>query len=99
MKFSHVWYVVDEKDWIGLDCFIHPCIQALPALPRFVGYTANLNVDYRKPLKAGQWVVLKSRLNRVEGRKAYVEAWVESADGQTKFTEAKSLYVGPKMPF
>ncbi|CDS12670.1 hypothetical protein LRAMOSA04856 [Lichtheimia ramosa] len=72
---------------------------ALPALPRFVGYTANLNVDYRKPLKAGQWVVLKSRLNRVEGRKAYVEAWVESADGQTKFTEAKSLYVGPKMPF
>ncbi|KAL1927369.1 hypothetical protein VTP01DRAFT_3998 [Rhizomucor pusillus] len=72
---------------------------AMPALPNNIGFTANLNIDYRKPVKADQWVILRGRLERAEGRKAYVEAWIESADGQTKFTEAKSLYVGPKTPF
>lgn len=71
----------------------------MPALPNNIGFTANLNIDYRKPVKADQWVILRGRLERAEGRKAYVEAWIESADGQTKFTEAKSLYVGPKTPF
>ncbi|ORZ01175.1 HotDog domain-containing protein [Syncephalastrum racemosum] len=72
---------------------------AMPALPNKIGFTANLNIDYRKPLMADQWVILRGRLDRAEGRKAYVEAWIESVDGQTKYTEAKSLYVGPKIPF
>ncbi|KAI9317097.1 HotDog domain-containing protein [Dichotomocladium elegans] len=71
---------------------------AIPALPYNFGYTANLNIDYRKPLKADQWVVLRGRLDRAEGRKAYVVASIESTDGNTKFSEAKSLYVGPKTP-
>lgn len=71
----------------------------MPALPNKIGFTANLNIDYRKPLMADQWVILRGRLDRAEGRKAYVEAWIESVDGQTKYTEAKSLYVGPKIPF
>ncbi|KAI8136726.1 HotDog domain-containing protein [Fennellomyces sp. T-0311] len=71
---------------------------AMPALPNNIGFTANLNIDYRKPLKADQWVVLRGKLDRAEGRKAYVEAWIESPDGKTKYSEAKSLYIGPKTP-
>ncbi|KAI9322211.1 HotDog domain-containing protein [Dichotomocladium elegans] len=69
---------------------------AFANLPKRVGFTANLNIDYRNPLPADQWVVLRGRLDRVEGRKAFVEAWIESVDGETRYSEAKSLYIGPK---
>ncbi|KAG2183305.1 hypothetical protein INT43_006310, partial [Umbelopsis isabellina] len=72
---------------------------ALPALPFNLGFTANLNIDYRLPVMADQWVVLRGKLLKQEGRKAWVEAWIESADGKQKFTEAKSLYIAPKAPF
>ncbi|CAO3658336.1 unnamed protein product [Umbelopsis vinacea] len=72
---------------------------ALPALPFKTGFTANLNIDYRLPVKADQWVVLRGKLIQQEGRKAWVEGWIESADGEHKFTEAKSLYISPKAPF
>jgi acyl-coenzyme A thioesterase PaaI-like protein len=72
---------------------------ALPALPFKTGFTANLNIDYRLPVKADQWVVLRGKLVQQEGRKAWVEGWIESADGEHKFTEAKSLYISPKAPF
>ncbi|OAD69848.1 hypothetical protein PHYBLDRAFT_171869 [Phycomyces blakesleeanus NRRL 1555(-)] len=68
---------------------------AFPALPNNIGFTANLNIDYRKPVKSDQWVVMRGQLDRLEGRKAYVEAWIEDLEG-TKMTEAKSLYVAPK---
>ncbi|CAO3630594.1 unnamed protein product [Cunninghamella echinulata] len=71
---------------------------AMPSLPNYVGFTANLNIDYRKPVKSNQWVVLKGKLNKVEGRKAYVEAWIEDIEGQHKFVEATSLYISPKSP-
>ncbi|KAF7729945.1 hypothetical protein EC973_003358 [Apophysomyces ossiformis] len=70
---------------------------AMPSLPNHMGFTANLNIDYRKPVMADQWVVLRGRLDKLEGRKAYVSAAVESTDG-VKYTEATSLYVAPKMP-
>lgn len=62
------------------------------------GFTANLNINYRKPIMSNQWVVMKSKLDKNEDRKAYVSAWIESLDGQTVFTEATSLYVSPKAP-
>ncbi|KAI7855905.1 HotDog domain-containing protein [Circinella umbellata] len=71
---------------------------AMPALPNKIGFTANLNIDYRKPLAADQWVILRGKLDRAEGRKAYVKAWIESPDGETKYSEATSLYIGPKTP-
>jgi acyl-coenzyme A thioesterase PaaI-like protein len=70
----------------------------MPALPNHVGFTANLNIDYRRPVKSDQWLVMRGRLDRSEGRKAFVEAWIESLDGATKFVEAKSLYISPKTP-
>ncbi|CDS02914.1 hypothetical protein LRAMOSA00316 [Lichtheimia ramosa] len=69
---------------------------AFASLPNNIGFTANLNIDYRQPLKSDQWVVLRGHLDRIEGRKAYVQAWIESTDGETRYSEAKSLYIGPK---
>ncbi|KAI9472459.1 MAG: HotDog domain-containing protein [Benjaminiella poitrasii] len=70
---------------------------AVPALPNKIGFTANLNVNYRRPIRANQWVVMKSKLDKSEDRKAYVSAFIESLDGQL-FTEATSLYIAPKAP-
>ncbi|CAO0797871.1 unnamed protein product [Mucor circinelloides] len=80
--------ILDE----GLACV------AVPALPNMFGFTANLNINYRKPIMSNQWVVMKAKLDKSEDRKAYVSAWIESLDGQTVFTEATSLYVSPKVP-
>ncbi|KAI8343602.1 HotDog domain-containing protein [Chlamydoabsidia padenii] len=73
-------------------------LVAIPALPNHIGFTANLNIDYRRPVKSDQWLVMRGKLDRSEGRKAFVEAWIESLDGATKFVEAKSLYIAPKSP-
>ncbi|KAI8065714.1 HotDog domain-containing protein [Gongronella butleri] len=70
---------------------------AMPALPGNVGFTANLNINYRRPVQSHQWVVLRGRLDRAEGRKAFVEAWIEDLDGN-KCVEATSLYIAPKTP-
>lgn len=70
----------------------------MPSLPNYVGFTANLNIDYRRPVKSDQWLVMRGRLDRAEGRKAFVEAWIENLQGDIKYVEAKSLYISPKSP-
>ena len=47
------------------------------ALPNKVGVTANLEVRYKKPTMTGQFLVLRARTTKVEGRKAWVEGWIE----------------------
>ncbi|CAO3591767.1 unnamed protein product [Absidia cylindrospora] len=73
-------------------------LVAIPALPNYMGFTANLNIDYRRPVVSNQWIVLRGRLEKAEGRKAHVEAWAENLNGDAKFVEAKSLYISPKAP-
>ncbi|KAI8137763.1 HotDog domain-containing protein [Fennellomyces sp. T-0311] len=75
----------------------HLAYVSLPSLPNYTGFTANLSIDYRKPCKADQWVVIRGKLDRVEGRKAYANAWVETASDGTLLTEASALYVSPRM--
>lgn len=48
-----------------------------PALPNGVGVTANLKIDYRKPVKAEKYYVLRAETYRLEGRKAWVRGWIE----------------------
>lgn len=69
---------------------------AIPALPNKFGFTANLNVNYRRPIMSDQWVMLKAQLDKLDDRKAFVSASIQSLDGETVFTEATSLYVSPK---
>lgn len=69
---------------------------AIPSLPYQTGFTANLNINYRKPVEVNQFIVMKSRLSKVNGRKAWSEAKIVSIDGETTFTESTALFVSPK---
>jgi adenylylsulfate kinase len=70
------------------------------ALPNKVGMTANLNIDYRAPVPANSFVVLRATTTKVEGRKAWVDGRLESAslnqEKATVFCEAKGLFIEPK---
>ncbi|KAF7134064.1 hypothetical protein CNMCM5793_005693 [Aspergillus hiratsukae] len=71
-----------------------------PALPNKVGVTANLNIDYRRPAMANTYTVLKAKTVKVEGRKAWVEAHIETLPEEGKepvvLVEAKALFIEPK---
>ena len=47
-----------------------------------IGVTANLTINYRAPARADQFIVIKTRLVSVKGRKAEVSARIEDLDGQ-----------------
>ncbi|KAF9125938.1 hypothetical protein BGW39_007042 [Mortierella sp. 14UC] len=70
---------------------------ALPNLPYHVGFTANLNLNYRKPVKADQFVMIKAEFERGEGRKGYTKASIHDLQGNT-LVECTALFVSPKNP-
>ena len=73
---------------------------AFTVLPHHVGVTATLTVNYRKPVPAGSFVVLKAEATRVEGRKAWIKGRLEllgkSDEPGTLLVEAEGLFVEPK---
>lgn len=103
--------------YVGTDCSGHPGIVhggflatmldeglarcAFPAMPNKVGVTANLQINYLRPTMAGQYLVLRAKTTKVDGRKAWAEGWIESlevAEGEEpqKLVEATALFVEPK---
>jgi len=56
-------------------------------------FTAYLHVDYKAPVVAGIPVVVVTGVERVEGRKIFMQSTVESLDGSTLFARAQSLFV------
>lgn len=76
------------------------------ALPNKVGMTANLNINYRAPTKAGQYIVMRARVTKAEGRKAWAEGRIETlpqnegeepvllVEGQGLFVEPRHVKVG-----
>lgn len=73
-----------------------------PALPKRVGVTASLKVDYKAPAPAGAYVVLRAETVKVEGRKAWVKGRVETlvdeeaGEVPTVLCEAEALFVEPR---
>ncbi|CAD6565680.1 MAG: hypothetical protein CYPHOPRED_005903 [Cyphobasidiales sp. Tagirdzhanova-0007] len=65
------------------------------SLPNKIGMTAYLNTRYKKPTKADQFLVVKVRCNKVQGRKAFLEGHIETLDG-IRVVEGDALYVEPK---
>merc|ERR1719387_672400 len=58
------------------------------------GYTANLDVNYRKPMPCGRKKVLfTATVDRVEGRKVWMSAEATDEAGKTKYSEATALFV------
>lgn len=70
------------------------------ALPNKVGMTANLNIDYKRPALAGNFVVLRAKTTKVEGRKAWVEGQIETLVGEGEepvvLVEASALFIEPR---
>uniref|UniRef100_A0A8C5NWQ8 Acyl-coenzyme A thioesterase THEM4 n=1 Tax=Jaculus jaculus TaxID=51337 RepID=A0A8C5NWQ8_JACJA len=50
--------------------------------------TANLNVNFKRPIPLCSVVVLNAQLEKAEGRKFFVSCTVHSGDGRTLHTEA-----------
>jgi uncharacterized protein (TIGR00369 family) len=69
--------------------------NAITNLPEKVGVTATLSLNYRAPTRADQFVVLKTRLVDLKGRKAMVTGRVEDVQG-TLLVDAEALFIQPR---
>ncbi len=59
------------------------------------GFTANLNINFRKPIFANSIGVIKAKLDRLEGRKLFMSAVWENVKGELQ-ADATSLFIRPK---
>ena len=70
------------------------------ALPNKVALTANLNINYRRPIPAGIYLIIRSKTVSVEGRKVWAEGTIESlpvnGEAPVTYCEASVLYIEPK---
>lgn len=55
--------------------------------------TANLSVNYRRPLPAETDVVIRVYQEKIQGRKIYFSARMESHDGSILYSEASALFI------
>lgn len=58
-------------------------------------YTANLNIDFRQPVRTPGPVAIKCWTSRSEGRKYWLEAQIEDANGRV-CVQAKGLWIHPR---
>ncbi|KAI0068991.1 acetylornithine and succinylornithine aminotransferase [Artomyces pyxidatus] len=68
---------------------------AILNLPDKIGVTANLNINYRAPTRADQFIVLRIRLLEKKGRKTKVAGTVEDLSGNV-LVEASATFVQPR---
>lgn len=72
---------------------------AFSNLPNHIGVTASLKLDYKKPVLANQFIILKSwiPLDRPpNGRKVWSNGRIENLSGDV-LVEAQSLFIEPKL--
>ncbi|KAF7353969.1 4HBT domain-containing protein [Mycena venus] len=69
--------------------------NAIINFPEKVGVTATLSLKYKAPTRADQFVIIKSELVELKGRKAFVAGRVETLDG-TLLVEADGLFIQPR---
>ncbi|KAL6109511.1 them4 [Pungitius sinensis] len=59
--------------------------------------TANLNINYRRPVPLGNTVLLESSLDKKEGKKVFVTCKMTSSDGSKLHTDSTALFVSIKV--
>ncbi|KAF7353970.1 4HBT domain-containing protein [Mycena venus] len=69
--------------------------NAILNLPEKAGMTVTLSLKYKAPTRADQFIIIKSELVELEGRKAFVAGRVETLNG-TLLVEADGLYIQPR---
>ncbi|KAK0656431.1 Adenylylsulfate kinase-domain-containing protein [Cercophora newfieldiana] len=71
-----------------------------PVLPYNIGMTAKLEINYKAPAVADQYLVLRATTVKVEGRKAWVEGHIETLPEEGKepvvLATASALYISPR---
>ncbi|XP_028010080.2 acyl-coenzyme A thioesterase THEM4 isoform X1 [Eptesicus fuscus] len=55
--------------------------------------TANLNINFKRPIPLCSTVLINSQLDKMEGRKLFVSCNVQSVDEKILYTEATSLFI------
>ncbi|ETV87649.1 hypothetical protein H257_01149 [Aphanomyces astaci] len=60
-----------------------------------VGFTANLNVNFRKPLPVDTFGLIYTKFDKRERRKVYMKSRLEDNDGNL-YAEATTLFILPK---
>lgn len=71
---------------------------AFSNLPNMIGVTASLKLNYKKPVLANQFIILRSWLpgdRAPKGRKVWADGRIENLAGDV-LVEAESLFVEPK---
>ncbi|KAK2736335.1 hypothetical protein FQN57_000785 [Myotisia sp. PD_48] len=70
---------------------------AIRNFPAKTGVTANLNINYKAPVLAGQYISIESKYNSIlsSERKAFVEGVIKDQHGRV-CTHATGLFVQPK---
>jgi 3'-phosphoadenosine 5'-phosphosulfate synthase len=67
------------------------------AFPNKNGMTANLNINYRAPVFSSNFVVLRAKTTKVQGRKIWVEGHIETLVTEGKkpvvMVEASALFI------
>ncbi|XP_005357083.1 acyl-coenzyme A thioesterase THEM4 [Microtus ochrogaster] len=63
------------------------------AIAEGIAMTANLNIDYKKPIPLCSVVVVTSQLSKTEGRKLFISCTVQSVDEKTLYTQATALFI------
>eukprot|EP00835_Amoeboradix_gromovi_P003212 NODE_203_length_14950_cov_0.414450.p8 type:complete len:221 gc:universal NODE_203_length_14950_cov_0.414450:10717-11379(+) len=59
------------------------------------GVTANLNIDYRKPVVPGKWIIWVGCIHKVENRKTFLLCKVLNLDSEI-LAEGSCLFITPK---
>lgn len=59
------------------------------------GFTANLNINYRRPLPSNITILVKCSVAEVSGRKVYIDCILEDGD-KNKYSDGKALFIIPK---
>lgn len=68
---------------------------ALRSFPAGTGVTANLNLNFRRPVAPGRWYVLHAQAGETTERKATITARLEDLDSRV-CVEAMGIFVVPK---
>jgi uncharacterized protein (TIGR00369 family) len=68
------------------------------SLERGKGFTARLEINYRKPIPAGTPLRVVTAVESVEGRKVWMTSKMVAEDGETAYADARSLFVVARVP-
>ncbi|KAK9423726.1 putative Thioesterase domain-containing protein [Seiridium unicorne] len=91
--YAHGGFVCALLDEItGLLCSLNRARGALDRKPAMTGF---LNTRFLKPVKAPGVILARARITRAEGRKTWVEGWVEDEAGQ-ELSRADVMFVNLK---